>query len=158
MCMRAKSLQSFLTLGNPVGCSPPGSSVHGILQARITGVDCHFLLQGIVPTQGLNPSLLHLLHWQAGSLLLAPSGKPLIFSQVCLNIRDFKWKSPRPSSSPFPVWSPILGKQPRFESAVAPSATFPSASKLEAHRSACIPVFSSLFIQPERGFSPVIIL
>jgi len=28
-------LQSSLTLCNPVDCSPPGSSVHGILQARI---------------------------------------------------------------------------------------------------------------------------
>ena len=27
--------QSCLTLRNPVDCSPPGSSVHGILQARI---------------------------------------------------------------------------------------------------------------------------
>ena len=33
---------------------------------------CHFLLQGIFPTQGLNPSLLHLLLWQTGSLPLAP--------------------------------------------------------------------------------------
>ena len=31
----AKSFQSCLTLCNPRGCSPPGSSVHGILQARI---------------------------------------------------------------------------------------------------------------------------
>ena len=31
---RAKSLQSCLTLWNPTDCSPPGSSVHGILQAR----------------------------------------------------------------------------------------------------------------------------
>ena len=29
-----------------------------------TGVGCHFLLQGIFPTQGSNPLLLHLLHWQ----------------------------------------------------------------------------------------------
>ena len=28
------SAQSCLTLGDPVDCSPPGSSVHGILQAR----------------------------------------------------------------------------------------------------------------------------
>ena len=34
-CVRAKSLQSCLTLCNPVECSPPGFSVHGILQARI---------------------------------------------------------------------------------------------------------------------------
>ena len=32
-----------------------------------TGVGCHFFLQGIFPTQGSTPSLLH---WQAGSLLL----------------------------------------------------------------------------------------
>ena len=30
-----------------------------------TGVGCHFLLQGIFPTQGQNPCLLHLLHCQA---------------------------------------------------------------------------------------------
>ena len=31
----AKSLQLYLTLCNLMDCSPPGSSVHGILQARI---------------------------------------------------------------------------------------------------------------------------
>ena len=31
----AKSLQSCLTLCDPMDCSPPGSSVQGILQARI---------------------------------------------------------------------------------------------------------------------------
>ena len=34
-CMRAKSLQSGPALCNPMDCSPPGSSAHGILQARI---------------------------------------------------------------------------------------------------------------------------
>ena len=33
--MHAKSLQLCLTLCDPVYCSPPGSSVHVILQARI---------------------------------------------------------------------------------------------------------------------------
>jgi len=57
-------------------CSPPNSSVHGILQARtLEWVDI-FLLQEIFPTQGPNPRLLHLLHWQAGSLPLLPPGKP----------------------------------------------------------------------------------
>ena len=37
-----------------------------------TGVDCHAVLQGIFPTQGLNPSCLHHMHWQEGSL----PGKP----------------------------------------------------------------------------------
>ena len=31
----AKSLQSCQTLCNPMDCSPPGFSVHGILQARM---------------------------------------------------------------------------------------------------------------------------
>ena len=34
MCF-TKSLQLCVTLCNPMDCSPPGSSVHGILQARI---------------------------------------------------------------------------------------------------------------------------
>ena len=39
-----------------------------------TGVGGHALLQGIFPTQGLNP---HLLHLQIDSLPLMPPGKPL---------------------------------------------------------------------------------
>ena len=37
-----------------------------------TGGGCHALLQGLFPTQGSHLSLLCLLHWQAGSLPLAP--------------------------------------------------------------------------------------
>ena len=60
----------------------PGSSVHGDSAGKNTGMGCHALLQGIFPTQGLNPSLLHLLHWQVGSLPLAPPGKPTCWSLV----------------------------------------------------------------------------
>ena len=49
VCVSAQLCPTFC---NPVDCSLVGSSVHGILQARI-------LLQGIVHTQGLNPGLLH---------------------------------------------------------------------------------------------------
>ena len=35
MCLLAESLKACLTLCDPMGCSPPGSSVHGILHARI---------------------------------------------------------------------------------------------------------------------------
>ena len=41
-----------------------------------TGVSCHALFQGIFLTQGSNPHLLCLLHWQSGSLPLVPPGKP----------------------------------------------------------------------------------
>ena len=40
-------------------------------------MDCHFLLQGIFLTQGSNPGLLCLLHWQTGSLHLTHLGSPL---------------------------------------------------------------------------------
>ena len=35
LCLRAKTLQFYLTLCNPMGCSLPGPSIHGILLARI---------------------------------------------------------------------------------------------------------------------------
>ena len=35
VCVHVKSLQSCLTLCDPMDCNPQGSSVHGILQARI---------------------------------------------------------------------------------------------------------------------------
>ena len=55
----------------PIDCSPPGFSVHGILQARILEwVTIPF--QGIFPTQGSNLCLLSLSHWQVDSLPLAP--------------------------------------------------------------------------------------
>ena len=44
---------------------------------KYTGVGCHFLLQGIFPTKGLHPSLLHLLCWKEGSLPLSPLGNPI---------------------------------------------------------------------------------
>ena len=43
----------------PTLCNPVDYTVHGILQARITGVGSLFLLQGIFPTQGSNPVLPH---------------------------------------------------------------------------------------------------
>ena len=66
------------TLCDPMDCSPPGSSAHGDSPGKNTGVGCHFLLQGISSTQGLNLHLLCPLHWQAGSLpLLPPETLPL---------------------------------------------------------------------------------
>ena len=74
---RAKSLQSCPTLCDPINCSLPGSWVHGDSPGKSTAVGCHALLLGIFPTQGSNPSLLCLRHWQAGSLPLAPPENPI---------------------------------------------------------------------------------
>ena len=78
----AHSLQLYLTLCGPLDCSPPGSSVYGILQARI-------LEWVAIPSSRGSPrtrdqtSVSHIyLHWQAGSLPLTPSGKPQ-WSPIC---------------------------------------------------------------------------
>ena len=63
------------TLCDPRVSSPPTYSVHGISGSN-TRVGCYSLLQGIFPTQGLNPRLLHFLHWQADSLPLSYLGSP----------------------------------------------------------------------------------
>ena len=60
-CMGAKLLQLCLTLWHPMDCSPPGSSLHGIIQSRIL-VGFQDLLQGILLNQESNLCLLHLLH------------------------------------------------------------------------------------------------
>ena len=74
-CVCADSHQSCLTLFNLMDCSQPGSSVHSILQARVLEWVAMPYSREIFPTEALNPHLLHLLHWQMSSLLLAPPGK-----------------------------------------------------------------------------------
>ena len=49
-----------------------------------TGVGCLFLLQGIFLTQGSNPSLLRLLHWQGDSLPLEELGYLSFFKAITL--------------------------------------------------------------------------
>ena len=83
--------------------SPDSLQPHGLLPVRLfspwnfpgkdTGVGCHFLLQRNFLTQGLNLSLLCLLHWQTDSLTLVPPVKPnyiyiyiYIFMCVCIYI------------------------------------------------------------------------
>ena len=48
-----------------------------------TGVGFHALLQGIFPTQGQNPCLLRLLHWQVGSLPLHHPGS--LFCRITIH-------------------------------------------------------------------------
>ena len=48
-----------LTLCNPMDCSPPGSSVHGVLQVRILEWGAMACSRGSSQTQGSNPGLPH---------------------------------------------------------------------------------------------------
>jgi len=69
--MCAKLLQSCLIHCNPMNCSPPGSSVHGISRQEYwSWLPCP--PQGIFPTQGLNPGL----HWRWIPYPLSHLGSP----------------------------------------------------------------------------------
>ena len=76
-------LLSHVRLCNPMAYSPPGSSVHGESPGKNTGVGCHALLQGILPTQGSNPGLPHcrpiLYH-------LCHQGRELLYVCVCTHV------------------------------------------------------------------------
>ena len=63
----------------PHGRQPTGSSVCGDSPGKNTGVGCHALLQGILPTQGSNPGLL-----QCRQILyrLSQQGSPRILEWV----------------------------------------------------------------------------
>ena len=54
-------------------CIPLGSSVHGISQMRILGVDCLFLSPGDLPDSGIKPLSPAL---QTDSLMLSLQGSP----------------------------------------------------------------------------------
>ena len=66
MCVHDKSFQSRLTLATLWTVARWLLCSWNSL-GKYIGVGCHALLQGTFQTQGLNPSLLCLLHRQAGS-------------------------------------------------------------------------------------------
>ena len=87
--MRAQSLRSCLGLRfalclilcNPMDYSPPGSSVHGILQARILEWAVMPSSRGSSRARHRTTKLLCFLHWQAGSLPVAALGKSCMHSK-----------------------------------------------------------------------------
>ena len=70
--MQAQSVQPCPTLCDPMDCSPPGASVHGILQARTLEWG-NALLQGPSPTQGSMPGLAIAGDSLSGSPLIIPT-------------------------------------------------------------------------------------
>ena len=69
-CLVAKPLQ-------PRGLWPARLLRPWYFPGKSTVVGCHFLLQGIFPTQRSDQQLLRLLHWQVDSLPLSPPARPL---------------------------------------------------------------------------------
>ena len=93
-CMHTKSLQSCLTLCDPADSSPPGSSVHGIFQARVLewGAIAFsvliFLLAILIPACA-SSSPVFLMMYSAYQL-----------NKQGDNIQD--------SHTPFPIWNPSV--------------------------------------------------
>ena len=77
-CSVSSVISDSFWLCDAMDCSPPGFSARGDSLGKNTGVGCQALLQEIFLTQGLNPCLLCLLHWRAGSLPLVQTGKPIV--------------------------------------------------------------------------------
>ena len=75
-------------LYNPMDCSPPGSSLHGILQARILEWVAMPSSRGSSQPRDWNFISWRLLHWQAGSSPLVPPAKPL-YDTVDITIIHF---------------------------------------------------------------------
>ena len=72
---------SWPTLCNPMDCNPPGSSVHGIFQAR--------MLEQVTILSARGSSCL--LYQQMDSLTTAPLGKPFLILQVIFQSLQFSW-------------------------------------------------------------------
>ena len=56
LCLITQSCPTFF---NPMDCGPPRLLCPWDSPGKNTGVGCHFLLQGIFPTQGSNPGFPH---------------------------------------------------------------------------------------------------
>ena len=90
--------QLYPTLCNSMDCSPPGSSVQGISQARILS-GLPFPSSRDLPDAGIkSTSVLHLLHWQVDSLPLSYLGSPKATLQKYITIHKVG------SQREFAVW------------------------------------------------------
>ena len=87
--------QSCKTLCDPMDCSLPIFSAHGDSPGKITGVGCHALFQGILPTQEPNWGLLHY-RWIPYQLSYrqAPAVQEtkIWFPDQGSNLRPLQWK------------------------------------------------------------------
>ena len=67
-CCHYLAAQPCPILCDPMNCSPPGSSAHGVFPGKNTGVGCHLLLLEIFLTPGVKPLSPVSAAWQADFL------------------------------------------------------------------------------------------
>ena len=86
---RAVCAHSHPTLCDPMNYRPAGSPSPWDFPGKNTGVGCHFLLQGIFPTQGSILCLWGFLKWQVDSVTTEAPGS-LRGQQCCIIVPDGK--------------------------------------------------------------------
>ena len=104
VCVRVVLVsQLCVTFCNPLGCSPPGSSGHGILQGKNTGVDCHSLLLDSIMCCAV---FIH--------SVMSNSANPWVIAwQTPLSMRFSRQEYWSGLPCPLPGDLPILGIKPR---------------------------------------------
>ena len=95
--------KSFMTLLRSCGLQPARLLCQWDFPGKNTRVGCHFLLQGIFPTQRSNLCFLHLLHGQVDSLSLAPPGNNFTRTSAGSHFQIMSY-----TLSPIPVGNPVL--------------------------------------------------
>ena len=100
MCVCALSCVQLFVTPWTVACQALAWNFPG----KNTGAGCHFLLQGIFPTQGSNLHLLCLLYWQVDFFTTAPLGKQVmttdsIYRYTFLSLWQHSW-----GTSVIPEW------------------------------------------------------
>ena len=82
-------VQSCPTLGNPMDCNLPGSSIHGIFQARVLEWVSIFFSRGILLTQGSNPvSRIAVRLFTVWATREAPKAPEILFRKLFSIIHD----------------------------------------------------------------------
>ena len=81
VCVYAQSCQ---TLFDPMDCSLPGSSVHGIYQTRILEQVAIFFSRGNLPDSGIKPTSLVFPALAGRFFTTAAPGKPILYTVVCI--------------------------------------------------------------------------
>ena len=109
-CVRLFATLRTVAHQAPLSMDSPGKN---------TGGGCYAFLQGIFPTQGSDWSLPHLLHWQAGSLPLAPPGI-YSYSSHSLHPRLVGWRRKSHTySRSLMVWKVAWGRNLKWRFLIA---------------------------------------
>ena len=105
-CLHAQWLSCVWLFCDPMDCSPPGSSVHGISQARILEW-VPFPSPGDLPDPGIKPASLA---WQADSLSTEPPGKLSIY-HIWEQTSVFCWCGKGDRYLPAQIWGRSQGSK-----------------------------------------------